>query len=1726
MKGKIYETKKNVRIISVFILFVFCLFLVVNQIFAQTNTKNKDPNNVVVKANMSIKSRDAAAVRERINNRVTTEKRQRAAKDLTAQRLGGKSGVAISGAPNLMQTNNLTTTLPVSMNGFALTGIPGPIQTTDANMPNPNGHPDYFGGVTPNWAYTPPIRKFVDTLPGLGSANANNLGQFLPVAVPDTITYPGCDYYEIELRRYTEKMHSDLPPTLLQGYVQVNNGTDPATGQNTLAPAAIHYLGPIIVAHKDRPVRIKYTNKLPTGTAGDLFIPTDTTVMGAGMGPYMVMPTDANRVGNTGPTVTITTMNPHNLQVGERIILDGFEPVAYNGMFTVGTVPTTKSFTVTLQSDPGGPATTMGMIEENYTQNRSIIHLHGGLTPWVSDGTPHQWITPAGEITQYPKGASQENVPDMNYPGDNSMTFYYNNQQTSRLLWYHDHAFGITRLNVYVGEVSAYLITDQVEQDLVNGTNVSGVNPSGTKLLPDIGIPLVIQDKSFVDANTITQTDPTWGWGSVPGFAHTGDLWYPHVYMPNQNPNVLDGINPMGRWDYGPWFWPPWPSSVPPITNPDGTVAPGYPDLSMTMETMFDTQTVNGTAYPSLAVDPCSYRFRILNGDNDRFLNLQLYVASSIVGPITVTNGGSGYTEAPNVTITRGAGDTTGYGATAEAYIDANGTVTSIEQVTVGSGYTVDPIVTIDPPTSGTTATASAKVYLDPTEVGMVPATLGAAKFPAAWKEQASGMTPDILDSRPGGVPDPCTIGPSMIQIGTEGGFLPAPVVIQNTPIGFDQDRRSITVLNMKEHSLLLGTAERADVLIDFSQFAGKTILLYNDAPAPAPASDVRLDYYTGHPDYSDIGGDTATYPGYAPNTRTVMQFNVAAARSDGQPITPYDLKALVSVFKQDPAATPPTPGVFATSQDPILVPQDGYNTAYDANFPNGTTAYERIQSTNLVFKPLDLTQPNKLSPTDVNIINNPKAIAEEFENWYGRMQGYLGVEMPFTNGQNQTTIWYDYMDPATEIIDDSITIAPVDPNGHDGTQLWKITHNGVDTHPVHFHLFNVQLINRVDWAGVVKPPEQNELGWKETIRMNPLEDCIVALRPSAPKQEFGIPDSIRYYDPTMPPGWTGFKQVDPNGNPITPLLTNTIVNYGWEYMWHCHILSHEEMDMMRPIIFNVARSLPSDPSPLTVIGPSIAILNWIDGTPAGVAGTLGNPANEVGFRIERAENGGAFVPLANSPANTSSYMDNTISALTAYAYKVIAYNAAGESPSNLATLAGLPGAPQNVTAVAGNSQATVSFTPPAFDGYSTITGYTVTSSPGNITASGTTSSITVMGLTNGTPYTFTVTATNGIGTGPASAPSNIVTPSGTASEVIVDNLDPNTSSVGTWAASGAPGFWATDSVWSRSSGASFTFNASLVPGTAYAVYEWHTQWPSRYTAVPHQIRDGATILGTVNVNQKLNTSQWHLLGTYTFTNGSASVTVQVAPGATSSQWSTNADAVRFVPITLQSLEITGPATVNENSVTNYGAIAHFSGGFSLTVEPQVWGVDVAQATISSIGELTALSVNADTPAVISAQYTLGGVTANSTFNVTILNSGTVPTEVIVDNLDATTSSVGTWAASGAAGFWGTNSVWSRSSGASFTFTGNIIPGTTYQVYEWHTTWPSRYTAVPHQIMDGAAILGTVNVNQKLNASQWNLLGTYTFTNSMASVTIQVAPGATGTQWSTNADAIRLVPVP
>jgi FtsP/CotA-like multicopper oxidase with cupredoxin domain len=957
------------------------------------------------------------------------------------------------------------------------------------------------------------LRKFVDTLnPILGGLKA---------AVADTTTYPGSDYYIIGLVDYTQQMHTDLPKqTQLRGYVQLNE-TSPGVYTRVGTPS---YLGPVIVATQGRPTRVKFVNQLSSGIAGDLKIPVDETISGAGLGPDDI----------------------------------------------------TK-----------------------FQQNRAELHLHGGDNPWISDGTPQQWILPkademalmAAGKTALARGAGAKNVPDMPDPGPGAMTYYWPNGSSARMMFYHDHALGITRLNVYAGEAAGYIVRDPVEQALI-----------GT-VIPADEIPLVIQDRTFVPKN-IAMQDAKWNttkWGAP------GDLWFPHVYETNQDPNSFDGTNPVGRWDWGNWFWPVFPSTYAlptgevsgPLLNADGTpVVPAttVSQVSTTPEAFMDTPIVNGKAYPTMTVDPKAYRIRILNAANDRFMNLGLYVAAD-----------------KNTTNS----------------IDPTNPLT---QPVVCNGIARNPFNNTVPAVS------------DCTEVKMVhfdasypTAYLETGAFPTTTGPNGTGWGTPNASMFPMGVPDPLTAGPNFIQIGNEGGFLAQVNDIPSTIINYEYNKRSVTVLNTLERGLFLGPAERADTIVDFSQYAGQTLILYNDAPAPVPASDPRIDYFTGNGDQTTAGGAPNTMPGYGPNTRTVMQIHVNA----GTPV-PYNKAGLIAALPAafattnalhkpvvpEPEFSPALTGMPAARTNARIYTGSVYLNAYQplayttleptTYFPAPTCSTVALCNTALANQKANPVAPagTVVVPNGHGLVTAPagtairafvesKAIQELFDPTYGRMNATLGIELPFTSAITQTTIPLGYVDPTTETVADG------------ETQFWKITHNGVDTHPVHFHLVNVQVINRVGWDGTVKPPLGDEFGWKETVKMHPLEDIVVAVRAKKPTltgvaasgttpaaNGFGLPLSSRQRDTSQPltrldpvtntqqPVTLGFTQVNPaTGN--AAVVTNQVDNYGWEYVWHCHILGHEENDFMRPVVFNANEAAAAAPTGLTV--SSAGVLTWTD---------------------------------------------------------------------------------------------------------------------------------------------------------------------------------------------------------------------------------------------------------------------------------------------------------------------------------------------------------------------------------------------------------------------------------------------------------------------------------------------------------------------------------------------------
>jgi hypothetical protein len=276
-------------------------------------------------------------------------------------------------------------------------------------------------------------------------------------------------------------------------------------------------------------------------------------------------------------------------------------------------------------------------------------------------------------------------------------------------------------------------------------------------------------------------------------------------------------------------------------------------------------------------------------------------------------------------------------------------------------------------------------------------------------------------------------------------------------------------------------------------------------------------------------------------------------------------------------------------------------------------------------------------------------------------MSGMLGLTNP--SSALGFILPFPFSSPPTDVVKGSLESTKIGQLA-DGTQIWRIFHNGVDTHPIHTHLFTAQVISRVGQDGQVAPGafpagqavDAQDVGWKDTFKVNPLEITFLALRPTVPTPTeipFELPNSVRLIDPTLPagatlppPGPAGW--FDPNGNPITEILNHT-VNFGWEYVWHCHILSHEEMDFMHSLVFAVP---PKAPTALTgawngnANSPRVT-LNWTD-----------TSTQEAGFTVQRALDlnfTSGLTTLATLPAGTGTmtYTDTTPARSSTYFYRV-----------------------------------------------------------------------------------------------------------------------------------------------------------------------------------------------------------------------------------------------------------------------------------------------------------------------------------------------------------------------------------------------------------------------------------------------------------------------------------------
>jgi spore coat protein A len=339
------------------------------------------------------------------------------------------------------------------------------------------------------------------------------------------------------------------------------------------------------------------------------------------------------------------------------------------------------------------------------------------------------------------------------------------------------------------------------------------------------------------------------------------------------------------------------------------------------------------------------------------------------------------------------------------------------------------------------------------------------------------------------GNPDFTKPGPAFLVIGTEGGFLSKPVQVpSNQRMNYLADGATVDLAN-PGGSLLTSPGQRWDVIVDFAGFGGKSFILYNDAPAPFPGGDPAFD----HDDPQTV------------TTRVIMRFDIGATISGAA-----DVPMLI---------TPATSLALnkASGIDPFLVP-------LDTSVVNGVVKL-----------------PKRVTVRQLTL--------NEVFDEHGRLAQLLGTNVPAPlpmdyyidpmNPDNGTNYARAYDDVATET-----------PKAG-ATEVWQIANLTMDTHPIHFHLVNAQVLARQSftdadenmlytngvptYTGPARGPDATELGWKETINMNPGEVTTVIMKFRLPKVPFTVPASPR----------TG----------------------GNEYVWHCHILDHEEHDMMRPLI-------------------------------------------------------------------------------------------------------------------------------------------------------------------------------------------------------------------------------------------------------------------------------------------------------------------------------------------------------------------------------------------------------------------------------------------------------------------------------------------------------------------------------------------------------------------------------
>ena len=354
---------------------------------------------------------------------------------------------------------------------------------------------------------------------------------------------------------------------------------------------------------------------------------------------------------------------------------------------------------------------------------------------------------------------------------------------------------------------------------------------------------------------------------------------------------------------------------------------------------------------------------------------------------------------------------------------------------------------------------------------------------------------------------------------------------------------------------------------------------------------------------------------------------------------------------------------------------------------------------------------------------------------------------------------------------------------------------------------------------------------------------------------------------------------------------------------------------------------------------------------------------------------------------------------------------------------------------------------------------------------------------------------------------------SGSATEIIIDDLDPNTESTGTWKVSSGENPWDGRSLYNNN-GNLFRWLPTITTAGTYDAFVWFTHHPNRSDQVPYRVGDAVGVLLETIVDQSNATlaGKWHPIGTVTLNAGTDHY-VEVS----SENGQASADAVRLVSTGAAPLSVVTMSLSDGFVGQMYSETLVASGG----EPPYMWSVSVGVLPAGLTLNTTTGEISGIPTTVVSETFTVevvddNGDTADEELTI---NVSAVSTEIIIDDLDPNTESTGTWKVSSGENPWDGRSLYNNN-GNLFRWLPTITTAGTYDAFVWFTHHPNRSDQVPYRVGDAVGVLLETIVDQSnaTLAGKWHPIGTVTL-NAGTDHYVEVS----SENGQASADAVRFV---